>query len=57
MLHDLRHGFVLLRRDPGVSTLIILVLALAIGGNAAIITLLKAAFLDPLPYRDADRWE
>jgi predicted permease len=39
----------------GVSTLIILVLALGIGGNAAIFTLLKAAFLDPLPYRDAGR--
>ena len=54
-IQDLRHGFVLLRRDAGVSALIILVLALGIGGNAAIFTLLKAAFLDPLPYRDAGR--
>jgi putative ABC transport system permease protein len=35
--------------------LIVLVLSLGIGGNAAIFTLLKAAFLDPLPYRDARR--
>jgi predicted permease len=55
MWMDIRHGFVLLRRDRGVSTLIILVLALGIGGNAAIFTLLKAAFLDPLPYHDAGR--
>src|ERR1700676_1883945 len=55
MLKDLQHGFVLLRRDRGVSTLIILVLALGIGGNAAIFTLLKAAFVDQLPYRDASR--
>ena len=54
-LQDLRHGLVLLRRDPGVSALIVLVLALGIGGNAAVFTLLKAAFLDPLPYRDAGR--
>ena len=54
-LQDLRHGAVLLRRDAGVSALIVLVLALGIGGNAAIFTLLKAAFLDPLPYRDAGR--
>jgi predicted permease len=54
-LEDLRHGLVLLRRDPGVSGLIVLVLALGIGGNAAVFTLLKAAFLDPLPYHDAGR--
>ncbi len=54
-LEDLRHGLFLLRRDPGVSGLIVLVLALGIGGNAAVFTLLKAAFLDPLPYRDAGR--
>ena len=55
VLTDLRHGVLLLRRDAGVSALIVLVLALGIGGNASIFTLLKAAFLDPLPYRDAGR--
>src|SRR5271169_3370049 len=54
-LHDLRHGAVLLYRDRGVSALIVLVLALGIGGNSAIFTLLKAAFFDPLPYREAGR--
>ena len=54
-LQDLHHGVVLLRRDAGISALIVLVLALGIGGNAAIFTLLKAAFLDPLPYHDANR--
>lgn len=54
-LQDLRHGVVLLRRDAGVSALAVLVLALGIGGSAAIFTLLKAAFLDPLPYREAGR--
>jgi hypothetical protein len=54
-LHDLHHGVKLLRRDAGTSFLIVLVLALGIGGNAAIFTLLKAAFLDPLPYRAAGR--
>ncbi|HXI40577.1 MAG TPA: ABC transporter permease [Bryobacteraceae bacterium] len=55
IFQDLRHGAVLLRRDATVSGLIIAVLALGIGGTAAIFTLLKAAFLDPLPYRDAER--
>src|SRR2546422_3207409 len=54
-VQDLRHGIVLVRRDASLSALIILVLALGIGGNAAIFTLLKAAFLDPLPFRDAGR--
>ncbi len=54
-LQDLRHGVLLLRRDAATSTLIVIVLALGIGGNAAMFTLLKAAFLDPLPYRDAGR--
>src|SRR5689334_7081851 len=35
--------------------LIVLVLALGIGSNAAIFTLMNAAFLSPLPYRDAER--
>lgn len=54
-LQDLRHGAVLLRRDAGVSALIVLVLALGIGANTTMFALLKAAFLDPLPYRDANR--
>jgi len=54
-LQDLRHGFTLLRRDAGVSLLIVLVLAMGIGGNAAIFTLLKSAFLDPLPFHESHR--
>jgi putative ABC transport system permease protein len=52
-LQDLRFGLTLMRRDAGMSALIVLVLALGIGGNAAIFTLLKTAFLDPLPYSDS----
>ena len=54
-MKDLSFAWRLLWREPDVSALIVLVLALGIGGNAAIFTLLKATFLDPLPYRDAAR--
>jgi putative ABC transport system permease protein len=54
-VQDLRHGFVVLQRDAVISALVILVLALGIGGNAAIFTLLKSAFLDPLPYAESGR--
>jgi putative ABC transport system permease protein len=54
-LQDVRHGIVLLRRDARISALVVLILALGIGGNTAIFTLMEAAFLDPLPYRDAGR--
>src|SRR5690349_11404458 len=54
-IQDLRHGCALIRRDWVLSILIATVLAFGIGGNAAIFSLFKAAFLDPLPYRDADR--
>jgi predicted permease len=52
---DIRYAARITRHNFGGSALIVLVLALGIGGNAAIFTLLKAAFLDPLPYHDADR--
>jgi len=42
-LQDLRHGAVLLWRDAGLSSLIVTVLALGLGGTAAIFTLLNAA--------------
>jgi len=54
-IQDFRHGLVLLRRDAGSSALILLVVALGIGGNTAIFTLMKAAFLDPLPFPNAER--
>ena len=54
-IHDLRYSIKLVGRDRGTTSLIVLVLALGIGGASAVFTLLKAAFLDPLPYRDAAR--
>src|SRR5215475_6114980 len=54
-IQDLRHGVRLIRRDTAVSLLILLILTTGIGGNAAIFSLMKAAFFEPLPYPNSDR--
>jgi len=49
-LHDLRLGYRMLLRAPGFSIPAILILALGIGANTAIFSVLKAVVLQPLPY-------
>ncbi len=61
LLHDLLLAARLILRRPGFALIVVITLAVGIGPNVAIFSVIKAMVLEPLPYPESDRlvqvWE
>ena len=55
LMREVRYGMRTLRRTPGFAIIAVLVMALGIGANVALFTVVRNVLLKPLPFKDPDR--
>jgi predicted permease len=55
LMSDIRYAFRQLRKSPGTTALLVLMLAFAVGGNTAMFVVVDSVMLRPLPYQNAEQ--
>ena len=53
-MNDLKHAFRILRKNPGFTAVALITLALGIGANTAIFSIVNSIVIKPLPYQDPE---